>query len=102
MKGRRFWFHMAVSLVAAGPAGGFLLGLLNPGDPDPNPVGRVIFAFLMAAKTPLHAGFPPNHQAGPGQTFNAWPHMAIAFLLTFGWFAYRDCRSAKKENPPLA
>jgi hypothetical protein len=45
--------------MAAGPAGGFIFGLLNAGDPDPNPVGRFFYACMMAVQTPLHAGFPP-------------------------------------------
>jgi len=93
---------MVVSLVAAGPVGGFLLGLLNAGDPDPNPVGRMIFAFLMAVETPLHAGFPPNHRAGPDQIFNAWPHMSLAFLLISGWFIFQGRGSAKTKISPMA
>lgn len=85
----RLWVQVAMSLAAAGPVGGFLLGLLNPGDPDPNPVGRLVYACLLAVATPLHAGFPPHDQAGPGQTLNAWPHILVAFLLTFAWFIYR-------------
>lgn len=84
MKSRRLYLHLALALIAAGPFGGFLLGLLNPGDPDPNPIGRVFHAFLMAAQTPVHAGFPPNALGGPGATFNAWPHITIAFLLIAG------------------
>jgi hypothetical protein len=99
---KRLLRHVAVSLVAAGPAGGFLFGLLNAGDPDPNPVGRVFYAFIMAAETPLHAGFPPNNQAGAGQSFNVWPHIAISYLLIFGWFLYRDRRLSRKRNEPTA
>ena len=54
---------VAVSLIAAGPAGGFIFGLLNAGDPDPNPIGRLFYACIMAVVTPLHAGFPPHHEA---------------------------------------
>ena len=89
MKTRRWWRHAAVSLAAAVPAGGFLLGLLNAGDPDPNPVGRLVHAGMMAVLTPWHAGFPPHPGAGAGQSFNAWPHIGISFLLIFGWFIRR-------------
>lgn len=92
---RRLWRHVAVSLIAAGPAGGFLLGLLNAGDPDSNPIGRMVHAGMLTVLTPLHAGFPPNDLAGPGHTFNAWPHMAVAFLLVLGWLIYRDRKSSK-------
>jgi len=101
-KSTKLWRHATVSLIAAGPAGGFLLGLLNAGDPDPNPIGRVFYAILMAVETPLHAGFPPHHAAGAGQFFNAWPHIAISYLLVFGWLVYRDWKLSKKRNEPTA
>ena len=102
MRATRLWRHVAVSLIAAGPTGGFLFGLLNAGDPDPNPVGRIFYACIMAVMTPLHAGFPPHNEAGAGQTFNAWPHIAISFLLIFSWFIYRDWKLSKKLNEPTA
>ena len=102
MKSKRLWRNVAVSLIIAGPAGGFVFGLLNAGDPDPNPVGRVIYACIMAVMTPLHAGFPPRDEAGPGQSFNVWPHIAIAFLLTISWFVYRDWKLSKKRNETVA
>jgi hypothetical protein len=88
---------MAVSLIAAGPAGGFLFGLLNPGDPDPNPVGRFVYACIMAVMTPIHAGFPPHDEAGVSRSFNAWPHIAIAFLIILSWFIHRDRKFAGRE-----
>lgn len=93
---------MVVSLIAAGPAGGFILGLLNAGDPDPNPIGRVVYACMLAVKTPLHAGFPPNQVAGAGQYFNAWPHMTIACLLIFACFVFRDWNSSRKRKARAA
>jgi len=102
MTSKRLWGHLAVCLIAAGPAGGFLLGLLNPGDPDPNPIGRVFYAFIMAALTPLHAGFPPRSETGAGLQFNAWPHIAFCFLLLFCLFVYRDWRLYAKRNAPPA
>jgi hypothetical protein len=102
MKTSRLWRHLAISLLAAGPAGGFILGLLNAGDPDPNPIGRVVYACMLAVETPLHAGFPPHDQAGAGQAFNAWPYMIISGLLIFSWLAYRDRRLAQERNEPTA
>ena len=90
MRSRRLWRHVAVSLILAGPAGGLLLGLLNAGDPDPNPVGRVVYAFMMAAATPWHGGFPPRPEAGSGQLYNAWPHMILAFVMLLCGFVLRD------------
>jgi len=98
MGAKTLWRHVAISLIAAGPAGGFLFGVLNAGDPDPNPVGRVAYALLMAAVTPLHAGFPPNGEAGPGQLFNIWPHIAISFLLFLGGFLYRDRKLSRQRG----
>ena len=102
MRSMRLWRHVAVSLVAAGPAGGFIFGLLNAGDPDPNPIGRLVYACMMTVVTPLHAGFPPNNEAGAGHSFNVWPHIAIAFLLILGGFVCRDWKLAKKRNEPTA
>lgn len=101
MRPTRRWRHVAASLIAAGPAGGFLLGLLNAGDPDPNPIGRVVYACMMAVLTPLHAGFPPDNAVGAGPTFNAWPHMVIAGVLIFSWFIYRDWKIARKRREPV-
>jgi hypothetical protein len=86
----KIWRHIAVSSIAAGPAGGFILGLMNAGDPDPNPIGRLVYACMMAVVTPLHGGFPPRDEAGLGHSYNAWPHIIIASLLIFGWLVYRD------------
>ncbi|MGC3959686.1 MAG: hypothetical protein QM813_17700 [Verrucomicrobiota bacterium] len=102
MNSKRLWRHVAVSLIAAGPAGGFIFGLLNAGDPDSNPIGRLVYACLMTVVTPLHAGFPPNAEAGAGHSFNAWPHIAIAYLLIFSWFVIRDWKLSKKRNKPTA
>ena len=90
MNSRKRWLPVVVGLLAAGPAGGFLFGLLNAGDPDPNPIGRLMYACLMAVMTPLHAGFPPNPAAGVGQTFNLWPHMAAAFVLIWAVLTVRE------------
>ena len=98
MKSKRLWRHVAVSLMAAGPAGGFLFGLLNACDPDPNPVGRVFYACIMAVLTPLHAGFTPPNEAGVGQSFNVWSQIAISYLLIFSWLVYRDWKMDKKGN----
>lgn len=89
-----------MSLFTAGPVGGFILGLLNAGDSDPNPIGRLFHSCLMAVMTPLHAGFPPRYAAGAGQSFNAWPHIALSFLLIFSGFVYRDLKVSKKRNRP--
>jgi hypothetical protein len=100
MNAKRLGRNGAISLLAAGPAGGFLFGVLNAGDPDPNPIGRVVHAAMMAVVTPLHAGFPPHGSVGAGQTLNLWPHIATAGLLIFGWLCYRDRRAARKSPAP--
>jgi hypothetical protein len=98
----RLWRLALLSLMIAGPVGGFLVGLLHAGDPDPNPIGRLVHAFLMAVQTPLHAGFPPNHLAGAPHTINAWPHIIISYLLILGWLVHRDRRLAQRQIPPTA
>src|ERR1051325_2226961 len=102
MRSKRLWLYTAGSLIAAGPAGGFMFGLMHAGDPDPNPIGRFFYACIMAVQTPLHAGFPPHPEAGAGQKYNAWPHIAISYLLILSWFIYRDWRLSKKRNEPTA
>jgi hypothetical protein len=102
MRSKRLLSYAAVSLIAAGPAGGFLFGIMHAGDPDPNPIGRMVYACMMAVQTPLHGGFPPHPEAGAGQTFNLWPHIAASCLLIFSWFIYRDWRLSKKRNGPAA
>ena len=99
MRSMKHWRYFAVSLIAAGPAGGFLFGLLNAGDPDPNPVGRFFYALIMAVMTPLHGGFPPQNAAGTGQPFNVWPHISVSFLLIFSWLVYRDWKSSHPSDP---
>jgi len=78
-----------------------MLGLIHAGDPDPNPIGRVVYACMMAALTPLHAGFPPRPEAGAGQAFNAWPYIAISSLLIFSGLVYRDWNLSKKRKEPV-
>lgn len=102
MKSKRLWRHAAVSLIAAGPTGGFILGLLHAGDPDPNPIGRLVHACLMAGLTPLHAGFPPHAAAGAERSFNAWPEIVFSAGAIFSWFVYRDWRVSRKRNEPAA
>ena len=102
MKSSRWIRHVVVSLIAAGPAGGFMLGLLNPGDPDPNPIGRVVYSLMMAAWTPLHLGFPPHEAAGGGQSFNAWPHIVVSYFLILSWFVYRDRSALPTGDQPTA
>ena len=90
MNSPKLWRHIAFSSIAAGPAGGFLFGAMTGGDPDPNPIGRIVYGFMMSVVTPLHAGFPPHPEAGVGQTYNAWPKIGVAFLLILGGLRLRD------------
>lgn len=97
-KTSRRWRQVLVSLIAAGPAGGFLYGVLNAGDPDPNPIGRVAHACLMAVLTPLHAGFPPHREAGVVRSLNLWPHIAVSFVLILGVLVVRDWRRDRNHE----
>lgn len=99
MKSMKLWRCVAISCIVAGPAGGFLFGILNAGDPDPNPIGRVVYAFMMAVVTPLHDGFPPNDLAGAGHSFNVWPHIAAAFLVILGWLVQREWKLSSERVP---
>ncbi len=102
MRSTKVWRHSVISLIAAGPAGGFLFGLLHAGDPDPNPIGRFVYAGIMAVQTPLHAGFPPHHDGITFRTYNAWPYIAAAWLLIFGGCTYHEWKSGKRINPKKA
>ena len=99
---RRLWRHVLVSVLAAAPVGGFLFGLIRGGDPDPNPIGRIIYGCMMAVLTPLHGGFPPHYEAGPGNSANVWPYIGLSFLLILGGLVYRERRSSQKPNEPKA
>ena len=89
MRSKTLGYDAAISLLVAAPAGGFIFGILNAGDPDPNPIGRLVYACIMAVVTSLHAGFPPNEVAGVGQSFNVLPHIAVAFVLSFTGLSFR-------------
>ena len=102
IKSTKLWRHGAIALIAAGPVGGFLFGLLNAGDPDSNPVGRVFYAFIMAVVTPLHGGFPPHNEAGKIHSINAWPYIVSSSVLIFGLCVYRDWRASNKRNRTVA
>ncbi len=102
MKLLRLWRHVLVSSVAAFPAGGFLFGLLHPGDPDPNPIGRFFYSCIMAVLTPLHAGFPPHNDPALGPSFNVWPQIAVSLLLILSCLLYRDWKSSQKRNKPTS
>lgn len=102
MKSNNLWRNVALSLLAAGPVGGFLFGLIRGGDPDPNPVGRIIYGCMMAVVTPLHAGFPPHYEAGPGRSANAWPYIAAAGGLVLVGLVFRDWRSSRRQPQSTA
>jgi Trk-type K+ transport system membrane component len=99
MKSTKLWRRGVLSVFTAIPAGGFLFGVLHPGDPDPNPIGRIVYAFMMAVQTPLHAGFPLHHDGISLHPYNAWPHIAVAWILIFSACTYRNWkRHAVKSN----
>jgi hypothetical protein len=101
--------HAVISLLAAGPVGGFLFGFFCVRDPDPNPVGRIAISFVMAVLTPLHRGFPPESDRSDSPVLNAWPFIAIAAAIILAGLVYRDARQSRsalksavaprKENP---
>jgi hypothetical protein len=97
MKSTRRWRHVAFSCLAGIPAGGFLFGLLHAGDPDPNIIGRLCHAGMVAALTPLHAGLPPCDVEGVRRVVNVWPHIAVASLLIFSGLVLRDRATARRR-----
>ena len=97
MKLKRLLAILGVSLVVAGPAGGFIFGFINCSDAGWNIFGRLFVGCTMAVIAPLSGGFPPQNEAGVGPSFNAWPHIIIAGLLSFALLAYREQRKIRKE-----
>jgi hypothetical protein len=87
----------AISVVIAGPLGGFIFGFLNASDPDPSFIGRVFIGCVMAVLTPLSGGFPPQSEGGVGPSLNAWPHIIVAGLLVFGVLVVWVQREAHKK-----
>jgi hypothetical protein len=94
---KRLLALVGISLVGAGPAGGFIFGFMNASDPNPGILGRMFIGCVMAVLTPLFGGFPPQNEGGVGPPFNAWPHIAVAGLLIFVFLVYRDRRKSQKE-----
>ena len=97
MKPRRLFVIALISVIAGGPLGGFVFGLMNCSDCGLNVFGRVFIGCVMAVLTPLSGGFPPQNEGGVGEPFNAWPHIAAAALTTFGILVYLESRKLRKE-----
>jgi hypothetical protein len=97
MKAMRILKLAAISIVAAGPVGGFIFGFITCSDCGWNIFGRMFIGCVMAVLTPLYAGFPPQNEGGVGPPFNAWPQIIIAALLVFACLLYRERRHLKQE-----
>lgn len=97
MKSKRLLGIILISLVTAGPLGGFIFGFLNASDPNPGLLGRFFIGCVMAIITPLSFGFPPQNEGGVGPPFNAWPHIIVAWLIVFAVLFYGAKRSSKIE-----
>ena len=88
---------IAISIVAAGPLGGFIFGFITCSDCGWNILGRVFIGCVMAVLTPLSGGFPPQNEGGVGAPFNAWPHIAAAGVIVFAVLFYRERRKQDHE-----
>jgi len=44
---------------------------------------RALIGAVFAILTPLSFGFPPKNEAGSGEPWNAWPHIAVSALVIF-------------------
>ena len=96
MSARRTAVIAAVSLMLAGPIGGFIFGFLSCSDCGWNVLGRAFIGLVMAVITPLSGGFPPQNEGGVGPSSNAWPHILVAAAVVFGLLVYRERRKAKR------
>jgi hypothetical protein len=97
MTTKRLLVIVAVSIVAAGPLGGFIFGFITCDDCGWNVFGRAFIGCVMAVITPLSGGFPPQNEGGVGAPFNAWPHIAGAGIVVFAILFYRERRKRKRE-----
>ena len=97
MKAVRLVAFMMISLVAAGPFGGFVFGFLTCSDCGWNIFGRLFIGCVMAVLTPLSGGFPPRNEGGVGEPFNAWPHIVMVGFVVFAVLVYRDIKKQKQE-----
>jgi hypothetical protein len=95
MKITRLLVIAAMSIVAAGPLGGFVFGFITCSDCGWNIVSRAFIGCVMAIVTPLSGGFPPQNEGGVGEPFNTWPYIITAGLFVFALLAYRDYRKQK-------
>jgi hypothetical protein len=97
MKPKRLFVIALISIVVAGPFGGFVFGFLNCSDCGWNIFSRTFIGCVMAILTPLSGGFPPQNEGGVGPPFNAWPHIIAAAITIFIILIYRERRKIKKE-----
>lgn len=73
-----------VSFVLALPVGGFVFGFAHCRDcASGDFFGRALIGAVFAILTPLSFGFPPENEAGSGEPWNAWPHIAVSALVIF-------------------
>src|SRR4051812_35949967 len=83
MKPSRLLVPAVISVITAGPVGGFIFGFMSCSDCGWNVVGRAFIGCVMAVLVPVHGGFPPQNEGGVGPRSNAWPHIAFGGLLVF-------------------
>jgi len=90
--------HTGISLLAAAPVGGFLFGIIQGGDPDPNPLGRLVYGFMMAVQAPLAGGFPNHYSLGPDASINVWPYFGMAFVLIHAILVFLDRKTLRRKH----
>ena len=82
MNGKKFFLVVNSIMLAsfwALPLGGFLFGFTHA-DP-PGVLSGLLVGIAFAVLTPTCMGFPPQNEGGVGEPQNAWPYIAVAFLL---------------------
>jgi hypothetical protein len=72
-----------VSFMLAFPIGGFVFGFLHCNCRSGDFLGRTLIGAVFAILTPVSFGFPPKNEAGSGEPWNAWPHIAVSALVIF-------------------
>lgn len=72
-----------VSLLFAGPIGGFIYGWQNCDGCEGHLFMRIFIGCVHAVLVPLQFGFPWSDEAGVGPRGNAWPQISLSAAAVY-------------------
>ena len=85
-----------LSGIAGYVAGGFVAGAIWCIGCEGKPFGRLFIAVIGGILSIIFAGFPPANEGGVGPPNNAWPYIAMCWIVFFlGWSAIAAVRVRK-------